>query len=235
MPKYMLFLHESPEVTKDWSPEQMQSVVERYGAWSQGLIESGRLVQGEKLRDEGGLHLSRDAGSGAMGIMVADGPYSETKEVVGGVWTIPSERTKNRHPHVIALGPWGRTLIASNGEWVFPAPSVEGPRKWGWYRARDRVLKRMSALAGRSIAHFTPHDFRRTARSNTKRLKVEFETAEAMMNHVKTGLERIYDRYDLDEEKAAWFLKWENEIIALARLAGVADRLDIPDPVTDRG
>lgn len=86
MPKYMLFLHESPEVTKDWSPEQMQSVIERYGAWSQGLMESGRLLQGEKLRDEGGLHLSRDGGSG--GVMVADGPYSETKEVLSGFFQV---------------------------------------------------------------------------------------------------------------------------------------------------
>ena len=88
----------------------------------------------------------------------------------------------------------------------------------------------MSVLAGRTIVPFTPHDFRRTARSNTKRLKVEYETAEAMMNHVKSGLERIYDCYDLDEEKAAWFLTWENEIIKLARGAGVAERPDIRGP-----
>ena len=80
MPKYMLFLHESPDLAKDWSPEQMQSVIERYGAWSQGLIESGRLVQGEKLRDEGGIHLSRNG--------VADGPYSETKEVLSGFFQV---------------------------------------------------------------------------------------------------------------------------------------------------
>lgn len=85
MPKYMLFLHESPDVARDWSPEQMQSVIERYGAWSQGLIDSGRLVQGEKLRDEGGLHLSRN---GSSGVTVADGPYSETKEVLSGFFQV---------------------------------------------------------------------------------------------------------------------------------------------------
>jgi integrase len=40
-------------------------------------------------------------------------------------------------------------------------------------------------LAGRPIERFTPHDFRRTARSNTKRLNVDYDTAEAMMNHLK--------------------------------------------------
>lgn len=70
----------------------------------------------------------------------------------------------------------------------------------------------MERLAGRPIERFTPHGLRRTSRSNTKRLKVDFETAEAMLNHVKKGLERTYDRYDMEEEKRAWFLKLEMEI-----------------------
>ena len=123
-------------------------------------------------------------------------------EVSNGVWTIPSDRTKNSCAHVIALGPWGRSLIATNHEWVFPAPRIDGPRNNSvWYKARDRVHARMMKLAGQPIERFTPHDFRRTARSNTKRLRVDFETAEAMMNHLRSGMERIYDGYELEEEK----------------------------------
>jgi hypothetical protein len=90
----------------------------------------------------------------------------------------------------------------------------------------------MSKFAHRKIERFNPHDFRRTARSNTKRLKVDFETAEAMLNHLKGGLERIYDSYDLEDEKAAWFLKWENEIILLARKRNLVVALDIPLPAS---
>jgi integrase len=85
----------------------------------------------------------------------------------------------------------------------------------------------MEQLAGRPIQRFTPHDFRRTSRSNTKRLKVDFETAEAMLNHVKKGLERTYDTYELEEEKRSWFLLWEQEIAAIAQKAGVAEELGI--------
>jgi hypothetical protein len=85
----------------------------------------------------------------------------------------------------------------------------------------------MSRLAGRTIEHWTPHDPRRTARSNTKRLKFDFETAEAMLNHAKQGLERIYDSYDLEDEKRAWFLAWENEIATIARSVGVAAALGV--------
>lgn len=151
-------------------------------------------------------------------------------ELVNGVWTIPSSRVKNSSAHSIALGPWGRSLMLNNHEWVFPAPRADGPRNnSAWYKARDRVLSRMAAFAGQPIERFTPHDLRRTARSNTKRLKVDFETAEAMMNHLRSGMERIYDRYELEEEKAAWFLKWEQEVIAIAQRAGIADELGVPD------
>jgi integrase len=86
----------------------------------------------------------------------------------------------------------------------------------------------MEQLAGHPIERFTPHDFRRTCRSNTKRLKVDFETAEAMLNHVKKGMERTYDTYELDDEKQAWFLTWETEIASIARKSGVADALGVP-------
>lgn len=154
---------------------------------------------------------------------------AKTAENANGVWTIPDVRSKNSVAHSIALGPWGRSLFASNHEWVFPAERIDGPRNNSvWYKARDRVLARMTVIAGHPIEKFTPHDFRRTARSNTKRLKVDFETAEAMMNHLRSGMERIYDSYELAEEKAAWFLKWEQEIEGIARRIGVAEALGAP-------
>lgn len=161
---------------------------------------------------------------------LAEVSEARSDELVGDIWMIPAGRTKNSVEHQIALGPWGRSLILSNSEWVFPAPRIDdGPRSRGaWYKARNRVRKRMEQLAGRPIERFTPHDFRRTVRSNTKRLKVDFETAEAMLNHVKKGLERTYDRYDLEEEKRASFLKWEVEIAEIALRAGLGRKLGVP-------
>lgn len=153
-------------------------------------------------------------------------------EVVDGVWTIPASRSKNSVEHRIALGPWGRLLMKTASEWVFPAEKGPGPRVTGWYPARNRVKRRMEELGGGPVERFTPHDFRRTARSNTKRLKIDYETAEAMLNHVKTGLARTYDQYGLEDEKRDWFRLWENEIIACAHSAGVADALEVPSAVT---
>jgi integrase len=158
------------------------------------------------------------------------------EELCDGVWTIPACRTKNSVEHRIALGPWGWSLMQTESEWVFPAPKLDGPRSRNcWYMARNRVRRRMERLAGRPIERFTPHDFRRTCRSNTKRLKVDFETAEAMLNHVKKGLERTYDTYELEDEKRAWFLTWEREIAAIARKSGVGEALGIPASVPLQG
>jgi|GEM_PF-653779 len=155
---------------------------------------------------------------------------ARSEELSGGVWTIPASRTKNSVEHRIALGRWGWSLMQTESDWVFPAPKLNGPRSRNcWYTARNRVRERMEHAAGHPIERFTPHDFRRTCRSNTKRLKFDFETAEAMLNHVKKGLERTYDTYELEEEKQAWFLRWETEIAGIARSAGVAEALGVPN------
>jgi len=160
---------------------------------------------------------------------------ARTRELQDDVWTIPENRAKNARVHRVALGAWGLSLFRSNHEWVFPSSLIDGPQApCGWYKSRNRVLLRMSEYAGRPIERWTPHDMRRTARSNTKRLKVDFETAEAMLNHAKTGLERIYDGYELEDEKREWFLKWEAEIIAIARDVGVAEALGVPDADLNR-
>lgn len=161
---------------------------------------------------------------------------ARSNELAGDVWTIPETRTKNSVEHQVPLGPWAVSLMQSDGEWVFPAPKLDGPRSRDtWYKARNRVKGRMETLAGRPIERFTPHDFRRTVRSNTKRLRVDFETAEAILNHVKKGLERTYDRYELEEEKRAFMLKWEAEIAQIALGAGLAEQLALPSCYRPRG
>ena len=102
MPQYMLLLHESPSAFKGLSPEQMQAIFGRYKAWGQSLRTQGRMVGGSKLRDGEGRVL-RLNGSKPL---VTDGPYSESKEVIGGYYTIEADdyehaiETAKECPHV---------------------------------------------------------------------------------------------------------------------------------------
>lgn len=82
MPQYMLLLHE-PAVSNGGppSPAEMQAIIERYKAWSGRLAQSGNLRGGEKLADGSGRVLRKD-------MAVHDGPYAESKEVIGGYFLI---------------------------------------------------------------------------------------------------------------------------------------------------
>lgn len=154
---------------------------------------------------------------------------ARTDEYADGVWTIPGERVKNGRTHRIPLGPWGQSLMDSASKWLFPSERVDKPQcPYGWYKACGRIALRMTEFAGRPIAKWTPHDLRRTVRSNTRRLGIDYETAEAMLNHAKRGLDRIYDGYEMEEEKGAGFKIWEDEIIRIAATAGVIESLGCP-------
>jgi len=80
MAKFMLILHQRPGVWQNLSAEEMQRKVEKYQAWASSIRSSGRHVSSEKLAEEGGKQLSLQKGR----LNIVDGPYSETKEVVGG-------------------------------------------------------------------------------------------------------------------------------------------------------
>ena len=84
MPKYILLLHDNVSAFANVSPEQMQKVIEKYVRWGDTLREKGVVTGGEKLSDEPGKVMR--AGNGQ--VRVTDGPYSETKEVLGGYYLI---------------------------------------------------------------------------------------------------------------------------------------------------
>ena len=86
MADYMLLLHTTPAGNR-WSPEEMQTVIQRYANWSKELSAAGRLVGGHKLRDAEGRVLKRQSNQ----TTVTDGPYAELKEVVGGYFHITAD------------------------------------------------------------------------------------------------------------------------------------------------
>jgi hypothetical protein len=84
MPRYILFLHEDPQMFAGRSPEEMMKVIEEYAAWSQALAAKGQMAGGEKLAD----HKGRVLRPKGKEIVVTDGPYAETREYVGGFFIV---------------------------------------------------------------------------------------------------------------------------------------------------
>lgn len=60
----------------NYTPEEMQQHMDKWGAWMGKLGEQELLLGGEKLED-GGKIMDAD-------LIVTEGPFAEGKEVVGG-------------------------------------------------------------------------------------------------------------------------------------------------------
>src|SRR3989442_12694090 len=70
----------------DWhkglSPEEMQRVVGQWKGWFDRLTEQGKAIAGNPLEPEGKIV------SGKNGRVVADGPFAESKEAIGGYFLL---------------------------------------------------------------------------------------------------------------------------------------------------
>ena len=98
MSQFMLLLYDDPSGWQNASPEDMQKAIEKYHAWTQKPFnkDSKRLAEdlGRVIRSQGGQPRA------------ADGPYSETKEVLGGFYLIEAAdydeavRLTLDHPHL---------------------------------------------------------------------------------------------------------------------------------------
>ncbi len=75
--EYMV-LFRSNDWEKGLSPEQLQTIMSRTMAWFEQLHAQGKMKAAQPLYDEGKVV------TGKKGQQVADGPFAESKETVGG-------------------------------------------------------------------------------------------------------------------------------------------------------
>jgi hypothetical protein len=80
MPQFLLMLRDSGAFPEEISAEEIQAILERYRVWS----EKAGVRGGNKLRDgEGRVAVRTDSG-----VAVTDGPYAESREVIGGYFLV---------------------------------------------------------------------------------------------------------------------------------------------------
>lgn len=77
-PFLLLFRNAGPDTHAQLTPEQKTAKAKEWNDWVEGLIAQGKLQHGHPLELHGRVV------SGIKGERVTDGPYAETKEVVGG-------------------------------------------------------------------------------------------------------------------------------------------------------
>lgn len=84
MEKFMFIFHGDPAPAMQQSPEEMQAGMAKWMAWIGKLSAAGQYVSGEPLLPGGKLISGADR-------IVADGPYTEGKEVVGGYFIVQAK------------------------------------------------------------------------------------------------------------------------------------------------
>lgn len=87
MAKYMLLLHDNRQSFVGLAADEMQKVMGKYRGWRDKLLNAGILHGADKLKDEPGKVIRRKGGK----LHVTDGPYSETKELLGGYFVIEAD------------------------------------------------------------------------------------------------------------------------------------------------
>lgn len=65
---------------KGASKEDIQAAIDSFYTWLEKMVDEGRMVPGQRLSHEGAT-VSRTG-------VVTDGPFGESKEVIGGYWFI---------------------------------------------------------------------------------------------------------------------------------------------------
>lgn len=81
MKKFILLLHDNFEKEKNYSPEEMQQLIQEHMGWIEKLSENGSFLGGDGLVPEGKLISGKEA-------LVKDGPYIESKEIIGGYYLL---------------------------------------------------------------------------------------------------------------------------------------------------
>lgn len=84
MAQFMLLIRGDEEVER--SAEEAQAVIREYMAWARKLRDENRMLGGDELDSRGKYVRMNDNGH-----QVLDGPYAETKEVIGGYFLIEAD------------------------------------------------------------------------------------------------------------------------------------------------
>jgi integrase len=122
------------------------------------------------------------------------------------VWTIPPERTKNKHKHVVPLPPAARELIdsaAGDGALVF---TTDGEHA---IAVGSKIKRRLDAAMG--VPPWRIHDLRRTCATGMADLGVAPHHVEAVLNHIsgsKSGVAGVYNKAQYPAEKKAALERW---------------------------
>ncbi|KAB0670084.1 site-specific integrase [Oryzomonas sagensis] len=138
-------------------------------------------------------------------LKVLDDKTGEMK-TKGYIFPSPVKKSK-KQPGKEIIKPFGDTAlaIAVGRNLAYPLADAKGKPLY----TKDGKPATENRL---SIDHFTPHDLRRTAATFMAKSGEMDEVIDAVLNHAKQGVIKVYNQYRYDKEKQAALETWERKL-----------------------
>ena len=170
---------------------------------------------------------------------VSQAEWSEI-DLKNGWWTIPKERSKNERIHRVPLSPMAIDIFQQakvhlgESKWVFPSTKGQPITPRSISRAIRNNSEKISSDSPKhkppygdvfNIAHFTPHDLRRTATSMMISLGIsEFDVSKVLNHTLQSVTNKHYNHYSYDKEKQKALGVWERKLktIIIGKSSGKA-------------
>jgi len=144
-------------------------------------------------------------------------------EVVSGVWTIPSIRTKNGVTHTLKFGSQAEKIINQwfeketpfNKVLIFSNTGKSAPSGW------SKIKLKIDALMAEELGELPPwrlHDIRRTWVTNAARIGVALPVVERAVNHTSGsfgGIAGVYNKHSFQEEIASAMVAMDRFVLDL--------------------
>lgn len=142
-------------------------------------------------------------------------------DILDGRWR--QQQNKSSRPHIIPLSKAALDIVGQGkaGDFVFPG------RLGGKIGGFSKLLERLQTLSG--TGDWRLHDLRRSAATGFQELDVRFEIIESILNHALGGIAGIYQRSDLEKQKAGALEIWAE------KLAEMASQSNSRTPKTENG
>lgn len=155
-----------------------------------------------------------------------------TSEKDGLWWTVPKSKTKNswrQDAHDLRVPLVGRAeaivrrrmQIVEKG-YLFPSAGRSGHVEQKtisamvWMRQPYSKTRPEVPRTRLPVSHWSVHDLRRTGRTLLTALGCDSEVAEAVIGHMPSGIEGVYNRHRYDQERREWLQKLSDFYESLA-------------------
>jgi hypothetical protein len=95
--------------------KEKQNVIDQFYAWFDELVDQGKIKRGQRLTSQGNTIGQKGA--------ITDGPFGESKEVIGGYWFVLAQNL-DEAAHIVRGDP-----VSITASWSKSGRSIQAPTR----------------------------------------------------------------------------------------------------------